>query len=234
MRWTCLWLKCWSGRVPCAMYLLTDLWGATGPQLCNGQVTSCPASPWPSLVCPGSPRKGSPGDGWRGLPALGAACARACLAWWCAEEHNQGCLGLHRFYFQAGNTVRANYEEIFQQTHFSLKSWLRLSLQVAVEERVWQGSVAHRAALAAQWCRSGARSGVWVGTKEQCLPDWYLAACTQWVSSSVVLLLKIWPWLKGEISAPEVPDKREIKAVVVILVWEHTRNILADNHQHCI
>lgn len=142
--------------------------------------------PGPSLVCPGSTRKGSPGHGWQGLPALGAACAWACLAWWCAEEHNQGCLGLHRFYFQAGNAVRANYEEIFQQTHFSLKSWLRWSLQVAVEEHVWQGSVAHRAALAAQWCRSGARLGsgwaprcsvclidTWQPVHSEFLPLWY-------------------------------------------------------------
>lgn len=136
--------------------------------------------PGPSLVCPGSTKEGSPGCGWsRGCPAHPVAWAWACLCGDVHRNNNQGCLGLDRFNFQAGNTVRANYEEIFQQTHFSFKSWLCLSLLVAIEEcgrAVWLTGLPLELRGAAHTGMAGTvghLADTWQPVHNEFLPLWY-------------------------------------------------------------
>lgn len=164
MRWSCLWLKCWPGRVPCPC---TSSLTSGEPQ----SHTSVMARkflpqhhPGPSLLCSGSTREGSPGhDHLRSCPAHRAACAWACLVWWCAERNTtRAAWGRTDFISRqetlSGQIMRKSSSRIILVLNLGRRA--RMAGQCGSQASPWSSVV--QLTRARQVC---------LGTEGQCLAD---------------------------------------------------------------
>lgn len=147
--------------------------------------------PGPSLLCSGSTREGSPGhDHLRSCPAHRAACAWACLVWWCAERNTtRAAWGRTDFISRqetlSGQIMRKSSSRIISAINLGSVYLFTRWQKSTYGRAVWLTGLPLEFSGAAHTGTAGL-PGYWGAVS-----GWYLAACAQWVSSSMVLLLKM-------------------------------------------